>query len=330
MISNFASPHIGGVEKVVTKLSEHLKGHEVTIITEKHEESLKNVEKFNKWTKVYRFSYPHKKYIGLFYIWKWMWENRKLIQDADLVHIHDVFIWYLPFRFLFPFKPVYTTYHGWEGKFPIPLPSLIQKKLAFYLSKRTIVVGKYLEKYYGLKANSVIHNGTDIPREQSKKVPQSFVWVGRLSYDTGLDIVLDALSKIKNINIEFCGDGELRAECEKYGKVHGFVVDPRPFLLKAEFCFAGGYITTLDAFAHNCLVFLCYQNKIKEDCFRMTPFAKYMVIESSPQNLVKKIKYFQTHPKEKKELVDKAYKWVQSQTWENVANQYEKLWNVKT
>jgi glycosyltransferase involved in cell wall biosynthesis len=328
MLSNFFSPRIGGVEKVVERLCEELKGHEVTIVTEKHEESLKDVEKFNEWTTVHRLEYPKKKYIGLLYIWKWMFVNRKLIKNTDLIHIHDVFIWYLPFRFLFPFKPVYMTYHGWEGKLPVPISSLIQKKLAYYLTKGTICVGAYLEKYYGIKAIQISYGGTDIPKKLTKKTSNSFVYVGRLSEDTGLSIILQSLEKLENYTIEFCGDGPLKSQCEKYGRVHGFVKDPSPYLAKAEFCLAGGFLTILESFANKCLVLVCYQNEIKEDYFKMAPFAKYMVIEGSPKKLSKKIHYYKTHKREKEKLVESAYNWVKDQSWENVADQYRQLWGI--
>jgi glycosyltransferase involved in cell wall biosynthesis len=328
MLTHYFYPRIGGVEKVVKKLSENLKGHEVSIITEKHDEMLKDVEDFNRWTVVHRFSYPHKKFIGLLYIWKWMWTKRKLIEKSDIVHVHDVFIWYLPFRILFPFKPVYMTYHGWEGELPIPLQSLIQKKLAYYLSKKTMVVGKHLEKYNHIKADAITYNGMDIPNKVSKKIRDTFVYVGRLSRETGLHLVLDTLSQLKNIDIEFIGDGELREECVRYGKVHGFIQDPTPYLAKAEFCFAGGYLTALDAFANKCFVFVCYQNKIKEDYFKMAPFAKYMVIEDSSDALLKRLKYYKTQKKQRIKQVEEAYNWVKDKTWEKVVDQYKMVWGI--
>jgi hypothetical protein len=47
-----------------------------------------------------------------------MWNNRDLIKEADIIHCHDVFFWYLPFRFLFPQKKVYIPFHGYEGNNP--------------------------------------------------------------------------------------------------------------------------------------------------------------------------------------------------------------------
>jgi len=134
-------PHVGGVEKHVYEVSKRLKesGQKVNIISE---EDIKC---------------PKIKYLGLLYIWFWFFKNINLIKKSDIVHCHDVFIWYLPFRFLFPKKPVYTTFHGWEGKYPIPFKNIFLKRLANKLSMGSIVVGKYIEKWYGIKGDIITY-----------------------------------------------------------------------------------------------------------------------------------------------------------------------------
>ena len=139
----YKTPHVGGVEKHVESISLSLgkKGHKVRIVSS---EDIK---------------YPRIKFLGLLYIWIWLWGYREMIKKADIVHCHDVFIWYLPFRFLYAKKPVYTTFHGWEGIWPIPWKNILIKRLAAKLSRGTIAVGKYIEKYYGVKADKIIYGG---------------------------------------------------------------------------------------------------------------------------------------------------------------------------
>src|SRR3989344_3537616 len=93
-------PDVGGVEKHVLKISELLikKGHKVTVITESQgkENGLRGIRIFriksrNGWFKK-------------FDIWLWLWRNRELIRNADIVHAHDVYYWYFPFRFIYPSK----------------------------------------------------------------------------------------------------------------------------------------------------------------------------------------------------------------------------------
>lgn len=151
-------PHIGGVEKHVYEVGKRLKlnGKSVTVLTEKYDTNLRN-EEISEGIKIVRFSYPKVKFFGLLYIWFWLFRNRNLIQKSDIVHCHDIFIWYFPFRFLYPNKPVYTTFHGWEGIYPIPRKYIFLKKLAARLSRGNICVGHYIEKYYGIKADKVVY-----------------------------------------------------------------------------------------------------------------------------------------------------------------------------
>ncbi|MDO8260613.1 MAG: glycosyltransferase, partial [Candidatus Magasanikbacteria bacterium] len=117
-ITRLSHPHIGGVEKHVYEVGKRLKvkGNTVKTISEQD------------------IKQPHIKFFGLIYIWTWLFKNRKIIENADIIHCHDVFIWYLPFRFLYSKKPVYTTFHGWEGIWPISWKNIFLKKLAAKLS----------------------------------------------------------------------------------------------------------------------------------------------------------------------------------------------------
>ena len=301
-ITRLYYPHIGGVEKHVYEVAKRLKlkGKSVTIFTEKYDPKLKNVENING-VKVVRFFYPHIKFFGLLNIWLQIFKQRKIILNADMVHIHDVFIWYLLFRFLFPNKKVVTTFHGWEGVYPIPKWNIFLKKLASKLSYKTIAVGKYIEKYYGIKSNKIIYGGVATPLHSDVvKNRRSMVFVGRLDKDTGLLNFLEYLKTIpKNWKVEFVGDGELQGECAKYGKVHGFC-NPAPFLKKAEYCVPGGYLAALEALSYGCKLKLYWNNKVKEDYWKMSPFYKI---------------------KDKK-LTD----WSKSQTWEKITNEYLDLY----
>ena len=108
-------PHIGGVEKHVFEVSKLLvkKGHEVTVITEQYSPELK-LRKMIEGIEVFRIPKYKEGKFKKFKIWKWTLNNNQLIKNADIVHCHDVFFWYLPFRLLFPFKKVITTFHGHE------------------------------------------------------------------------------------------------------------------------------------------------------------------------------------------------------------------------
>lgn len=299
-------PHIGGVEKHVESLSLSLrkKKYQVTILTEKFDRNLKDTE-IRKSLKIVRFFYPRTKYLGLIYIWLWLFKHIDLIRDSDIVHCHDVFIWYLPFRFLFPKKPVYITFHGWEGVYPIPWKNIFFKKVAAKLSKGNVSVGKYIQKYYGIKPDFVTYGAVDTTLLYSNVVKERnlIVYIGRLEKDTGLPIFLKNLKNVRYKKVLFCGDGTMRQECEKYGQVLGFV-DPKPYLAKASICFPSGYLSALEAIAAKCEIMLAWDNPLKRDYWTLAPFYQWI----------------------KNKDTASAYNWVKGQTWNMLADSYLSLW----
>ena len=96
-------PLIGGVEKHVWEISKALvkKGHDVVVITEASEENSKQQE-IIAGIKIHRISVGKDNWFRKLRVWQSLWKNRKLIISADVIHCHDVFFWYLPFRFLYP------------------------------------------------------------------------------------------------------------------------------------------------------------------------------------------------------------------------------------
>jgi len=277
-------PHIGGVEKHIRKTTEILqkRGYRVTTISDTD------------------IKYPQIKLIGIIYIWYWFFRNRKVIKITDVVHIHDVFIWYFPFCLLYPKKVVVTTIHGLEFNPDLSKVSFYQKRLAVMLSNRTIGIGKFLENYLHVSFNKISYGAADYHKNTTKKDPRKIVYVGRLQKNTGLLKFLNWLDKNKNYKVDFCGDGELRNECKKYGVVHGFT-DPEPFLKTAKFCVPVGYLAALEALNAGCLLKLYWNNKIREDYWKMSPFYK---LKGAKLN-----------------------EWAKKQTWEKLANEYINLYN---
>lgn len=297
-IARLYLPHIGGVEKHIKEVGGSLVrgGNKITILTEKYNENLKDNESIDK-IKIIRLFYPHVKYLGILIVWFSIWKNRKLILEADVVHVHDVFIWYLPFRFLYPKKKVYLTAHGLEFDNPMSIVSIWQKKLAVKLSSGTIGVGEYLKKYTGVTFNKIIYGGVFPKRNNLKKIKNSITYLGRLNQDTGINVFLNWAKKNPNYTIRFCGDGPLRNKCERLGKVYGFITDVDQFLLKSEYCVPGGYLSALEALNCGCKLKLFWNSRIRGDIWRNSPF-----IEKD------------------------AIYWARKQTWDKLANEYLDLY----
>lgn len=155
-------------------------------------------------------------------------------------------------------------------------------------------------------------------------------FIGRLEEDTGLSVYLKVVKgeefKSLKFKIQFIGEGRLRKRAEKQGRVRGVVKDLQLEIKKSRFIFTSGYLAILEAMASQRLVFSVYDHPLKKDYLEMSPLADKMVISASADELVKQLKDYLRHPEKEKEVIDKAYQWVKKQTWERVADLYEKLW----
>lgn len=307
-------PEIGGVEKHIASILPYLKkaGLEIEIISKREIFTDKKMLKF----------------FGLLQIWWALSKRIKQIKEAEIVFIHDVFIYYLPFRILFPKKKVITTFHGWEKIYPIPLKNIFYKKLAQTLSNKTISIGKYINKYYQLdnKNNYLSYGGVALPAKEIsviEKEKDSFLFIGRLEKDTGLSIFLEFLDILSKENIifsvKFCGDGPMKKECQKYGEVLGFV-DVRKYLEKSANCFSGGYLSILEAMAYKNNVLSAYQNDLKKDYLLDSPFADGIACANNAEKL------FKNHLTIKKQrgILDKNYQLAKNHSFKKLADIYLK------
>src|SRR3989344_9154038 len=203
-------PHIGGVEKHVLEISKILVGkeHSVTVLTEKFERGLLDTDEIDG-IKIIRIDNGKEDWFKKFRIWWQLWKLRNLIRDAGIVHVHDVFFWYLPFRFLYPSKKVLTTFHGYEGNKIPGFKSKLIHKIAEKLSKGNICVGDFLKKWYGTKPDYVTYGAVEIPNHKSqitnkykiqntrldsaKRAKFKILFIGRLEEETGIMEYLKAL-----------------------------------------------------------------------------------------------------------------------------------------
>lgn len=316
MLTRRAWPEIGGVEKHIFELVKILrqKGHTICVISSKD------------------LKYPKIKFLGLLSIWFWMLKNVDIFAKADIVHAHDVAIWYLPLRLLLFRKPFYVTFHGWEGKFPIPARYKFIRKISEKVAWGNICVGEYIVKWYGTGPTYIIYGGVSNLKNQSSNIKnlKNILFLGRLQEDTGLLNYLRVFQTIKEkhpeIKILFLGDGPLRKKAEKYGRALGFQKDIGPYLTGSRFIFTSGYLSMLEAMAAGRPIFALYDNPLKYDTLGMSPFSRYAVVANNPQKLAQRVDHFLRNPKKERDVVAKAYNWAHRQTWDKVADIYLKLW----
>ncbi|MCL5113738.1 MAG: glycosyltransferase family 4 protein [Patescibacteria group bacterium] len=332
-------PHIGGVEKHVLEISKLLveKGHSVTVLTEQYDNQLKKEDKIDG-VKIIRIDNGKENWFKKFRIWRQLWAYRHLMKNADIVHCHDIFFWYLPFRFLYPSKKVFTTFHGYEGNKIPGFKSKLMHKIAEKLSKGNICVGDFLKKWYGTKPTFVTYGAVDLNKFKGKNSRNEAIFVGRLEEETGIMKYLEAMRLLKdkgiNLPLIVLGEGSLENKAREYAKknslyvnLKGFVEDVEKYINSGRYIFVSRYLGILEAMAAKKPVFAVYNNDIKKDYLKMAPFANYISISKNAkdlsQNLIGLIN-------RKKILdTDKGYAWIKDRTWDDMVSFYLRLWDIK-
>jgi glycosyltransferase involved in cell wall biosynthesis len=271
-----------------------------------------------------------------FIIWQWFWKHRSLFKDTDIVHCHDVFFWYLPFRLLSPRQKVFITFHGYEGVFPPAKKAVWIRKLSEWLAAGNICVGDYIKKWYRTNADFVTYGGVDLPdastvsdRQKGDKI--HVVMIGRLTEDIGTPQYLQALLKLKKAKFPFVltvlGDGRFKSALEPLGKVLGFVPEPQKYIREADIVLASSYLSILQALVYGKLVVAIYTNPLKKDYLELAPFRRWIKIVSK-NDLNTFFDQYRQNEANYTHSARAGQKWAERQTWKHVASLYYSLWQV--
>jgi glycosyltransferase involved in cell wall biosynthesis len=270
MICPSFHPAVGGVETHVLRVADCLSaaGHQVTVLTHADfpcEERLLNLRvcriRKTGWWAAWRAARPH-------------------IAAADVVHCHDPYSFlhfYAPSCYLPPRRPVFITFHGYEG-YPIPQEAIRRRRFARRRVRDAICIGDFICRRYRVSCFAVSYGGV-VPVAEVPPLPlqPSAVFVGRLAQDTSIMTYLEALWLLRRdygqeVPLAVIGDGPLRSLAEKFvmdhrirAEFHGIVPDPMPFLARAHFAFVSGYLAIWQALASQRLVFSVYDNPVKRE-----------------------------------------------------------------
>lgn len=330
-------PNIGGVEKHVFEISKLLikKDYKVTIITE-NTQSLPTVDNIDR-IQIIRINTGKEGSFKKIRIWINLLQYISLFRSADIIHCHDIFFWYLPFRFIFPFKKVFTTFHGYEANEIPNRKSILMHKIAEKLSNGNICVGEFFNKWYGTKPTIITYGAVNkllikqsISRNKTSN--RKAMFLGRLENETGIMSYLKAIKKL-GIGLDIFGNGSLEKDVKLYiknnnlnVKLKGFVFNATDYIKDYEYVFTSRYLGILEAMAVKKPIFTEYNNQIKKDYLEMTPFAKYISISSTSDEIVRE---FKNYINNKSNInIDKGYDWVKDKTWESMVENYLRLWKV--
>jgi glycosyltransferase involved in cell wall biosynthesis len=327
-------PHIGGVEKHVLEISKHLikRNHQITVFTEQFDSLpvIDNLDGIN----IIRINAGNNEHFKKFKIWVGLFKYISLIKSADIIHCHDIFFWYLPFKFIFPNKKVYVTFHGYEANETPNIKSIFMHKISEKLSNGNICIGGFFNKWYKTYPSLIAFGAVDknLIKQGIKNINSNkeAMFLGRLEDEAGIMIYLDVVRKL-GISLEIFGNGSLEKKVKEYikkynlnVKMHGFVFNATDYIKDYKYIFTSRYLGILEAMALKKPVFSEYNKKIKEDYLKMTPFSKYISISPNAEEMIVEVnKYI----KGKSNInVNKAYDWVKDKTWEKMTDNYLNLW----
>jgi glycosyltransferase involved in cell wall biosynthesis len=339
-------PQLGGVELSVASLAaaQSALGHDVTVVTETPESDTWLALK-HKATSIRIV--PHRPFTRLLY-WKWMWSRRAFFRSCDVLHFHDYgtfFNWYLPLKLLVR-RPVYAmTFHGFDG-WPIQKSHKIRRCITAAMMDVRIGVGDYLAHYYSEKYSAVIlgapvHNIAQAAHSGSENGrPLRFLHMGRLEPDTGIDVVVRALSNVAKrrgvaAHLDIAGDGRLRGAIEmsesEYLSItfNGWIDDPGKLLNNADVCIGTGFLSIFDAFQAGVPVVLPALTEVKNRYFHSIPSIESMAylatsVDSLEEIIDRLILHEQTDDMEEK--CGRASEYVMTLEWPEIASRLNTLY----
>jgi len=329
-IARLYAPHIGGVETHVAAINQQLlSSNQVTVVTEQFDQNQPLSEEING-VKVIRL--PHHSVNKKRKTWQWIWSQRHIFLQANIVHVHDIFWWLLPILPLIEHK-VFTTFHGWETQYPVRWQAKLHRWLCAQFSVGTIHVGDWIKEFYWDKPNFVTYGGvspSDLVLKPTKwDRSLEIVFLGRLSPENEVVMYCQLLTQLRELGIKhsivWVGDGELRGVCEEYGTVTGFT-DPLPYLSKAGIVFANSYLSILQAQSLGKVVVSLYSHALKQRYLETFPGSSEMVIASNPEDAVEKIRKFIEDPSKIDTQSSSTRRFARTQNWEKVADLYQRLW----
>lgn len=333
-------PHIGGVEFHIEQLCKELKedNYDISIITEQDDlgeplsEVISNV-------KVVRI--PHSINVeSKLTIWRWtlryLWMNRAL----EILHIHDVFYWILPFYPILKLfnKKIFITFHGYEGNNNPAKIQIFWHKLASLLTDGNICIGGFHEKWYRVYPSYVSFGAVEVnksPRIKNNDGVSKVIFAGRLSDDTGIMHYLKAvkvLSRSNKVHIDIYGDGPLRNTAVNYCIKFKLPVSFFGFVNHADIqwgaydvAFVSRYLAILEAFSAGIPVIAHYNVEIKKDYLLLSPFRNWIKTVHSVNEIVDAYTLLIKAPNHKQ--IRSAQRWANQQTWNKLALIYQTLWN---
>lgn len=333
-------PDHGGVENHVRSVTRELvlRGHEVRVIT--LSQAAKAEDELPKIATRLHVVGEQNPFLHKLSVWSGILQNFSMLWRADVIQVHDVFWWIIPFIPFF-YGKIYMTFHGYEPPGPPTQMQRFWHKLAFDCSRRSLGVGRIQEKWYGIKPHLTVFGAISQSLfEGREKYPpdkgrQSAMYLGRVSDDIGIMQYLKAMVVSGNTagGLHVCGDGPKMKDAKAYAKKHlkrayfaGNVPGAVSLAQTHTFAFASSYLSIIELLSLGMPVIAYYGNELKKDYLLNTPFSEWILPAGSVPEIAAHIKSLSRSSSKMKFPPEKAVEWARSQTWDKMAVVYERLW----
>jgi glycosyltransferase involved in cell wall biosynthesis len=352
-LSAYYPPHIGGIQKHLARIAaiHHRQGHQVTILTQQYDAQLPIYETLAG-VKVIRLPVTipapdqRRSYVAQtrykLQLWWDIGQHLSILRKADVIHIHDVFFWLLPFLPAVDRHKTFITFHGYEGSQPPKFWQRFWHQVAQKFARGSMGIGGFHQKWYGVSPTITSFGAVELSRFEEKnktnrhRLANTFIYAGRLEEDTGIMTYLQAFKLLYQENskykLDVFGEGSLAKAAKDFVRKHNLPVSFYPFthhleklLAKYQLAFVSRYLTILEALAVGTGVVAHFDNEIKKDYLEGAPFKLWIAIADSPQAIASAVKKMLL---KKQVAPSAATRWVRQQTWQVLADQYDKLWQV--
>lgn len=336
-------PSAGGVEKHILELSKRLKSsYKTTIFVPS--DSNENIVTYYQGVKIIRYHHLKTHPKSILRNLAFFKEYYKDFYNADIVHCHDYEVFFNSYfltRCCFFWKKCFITFHGWEGVYPPNLRSIVLRRLANFMTNGNICIGEYIPKIFGVTPSYISYGAVSTSLspsgfDSSLYHDIDFLYVGRFENDTGVLQYMEFLEffskKNCGLRIVFCGDGSLKESLIAKSKginanitFPGWVDDIDKYYRRSKFVLTSGYLAILEAWVNKKIVIAVYDNPIKESYLKTLPNYEEKIIILDQEDY-EKTEYLINNNSFTEKLKVKSHSWAINQTWEKMAEKYERLW----
>lgn len=350
-------PEQGGVETHVEHVCKELcaRGHEVRVITLEPADFASNqLSVLDSNVSFSLFRIPTNHASGWRYkvsIWGWLYTHRSLWINADVIQIHDVFWWIIPFIF-FVRNKTWMTFHGYELPGPPTWAQRFWHQLAAHLTVGSLGIGGFHPKWYGVNPTRVSYGAVHqkiwhntLKRKRNLKDEVKIMYLGRLQEDVGILSYLKGFRNalqpnkvgqnrspsLKKVILDVYGDGDQRETAEQFVIANkmpvtflGSIPEAAKKISEYELLFVSSYLAIIEGLSQGVAIIAFFDNQLKYDYLvDGTPFRNWIHVFTKPEelSLLLQSKSIKAPPIE-------AITWARNQTWEILTDQYEQLWHT--